>query len=211
MLFNWDGLKQGHWLPVLWLNFKSYVPLGLTIKSISCSYPVFHSEYKFSFSFFFSVFTFRGSILKWFASFPLKPFILTPSTLMTLYGWNTLEYSIKFHWLSTSKLFSCNILILDLSWSVPLYGPATCVQFLFLQPEILSLLEQTRLPVQQEVLYPGYVHIRTQTETNATNYTPVNSHSLPFQARVWGFFLLYFTMWGIDSNFFTQTHRCWVV
>lgn len=66
------------------------------------------------------------------SSFPLKHFsscfILTASILMTLYGWKIpWGYSVKFHWLSTSRLFSWYILILDLSWSSPWNWPTQVV------------------------------------------------------------------------------------
>lgn len=107
-----------------WLIFKSYFALGHKMKSISFSYPVSHSENKPSFTFFFCLPFF---LLSWLCSpqccffFPWSPFsscfILTSIILVTLYRLNTLEYSIKLHWLSDSKLF-CYILICNLSWSI---------------------------------------------------------------------------------------------
>lgn len=57
-------------------------------------------------------------------------FILTSSIFMILYRLNTLEYSIKFHWLPDSKLFSCYIPILEFSWFT-LWNWLTAVFYLY--------------------------------------------------------------------------------
>lgn len=118
MLFN-SWVKTGLLILIFpWLMFRSCLALGLRMKSISFIYPV--SKYHLCFTFFLSsLFLHFVSLLsKVLLSFPWKPFsscfILTSSILVTLYRWNTLEYSITslIVWLQTLLQLHFNPLFL---------------------------------------------------------------------------------------------------